>query len=146
MISGPTYYTEQELEDLYKERAACARRMKEIGAAARELATSQQQLITKIGVLTEQQKEIARQPHHKDNAVVRSAFKLQLEVDATLDEWYAVTARKEELQSDYECSRSILDANLSDILRDPRMRELCDELRKRQTKPSKRHPHKLARF
>ncbi len=131
MTGDPLYYTERELEGLFRKRNECALLIREIGKAARELAVNQQQIITKIGLIAEQQTKIAQQPHAMSKEAVRSAFKLQLEMDAALDEWYVINAVRENLRSKYEFNKSAMNANFNDILRDPRVRQLHDELSNR---------------
>ncbi len=135
MTGGPIYYTERELDDLFRKRGEYAQLVRDIGEEARELAVSQQQVITKIGLIAEQQMKIGQQPHALSNAAVRHAFKLQLEMDAALDEWYMINATRENLRTEYESHKSAMCANFNDILRDPRMRQLYDALSNRYRNP-----------
>src|SRR5659263_616333 len=51
MTDDPLYYTEQELDDLFKERAAFAERIKAIGKDVQGLIASRHKLIAKICLL-----------------------------------------------------------------------------------------------
>jgi hypothetical protein len=67
MTDDPLYYTEQEFDDLFKERAAFAKRIKAIGKEVQELIASRHKLIAKMGAVADQQAQVAKQAHEVEN-------------------------------------------------------------------------------
>ena len=59
MTIDPVYYTQQELDDLFKERAAYAERIKAIGKEVQGLMANKHHLIAKMGVVADQQAQVA---------------------------------------------------------------------------------------
>jgi predicted nucleic acid-binding Zn-ribbon protein len=123
------YYTEQELNDLFKERAAYAERIKAIGKEVQGLMASRHHLITKMAAVADQQAQVAKQAHEAGGADLKSVFELNEEMDALFDEWYTTEAKLDELKSELTHSRNMMDDILKDTLRDPRMRKLYDEMK-----------------
>jgi uncharacterized coiled-coil DUF342 family protein len=129
MTNDPIYYTEQELDDLFKERAAYAERIKAIGQEVQKLIASRHHLIAKMGVVADQQAQVAKQTHDAGSADLKNIFELNNEMDALFDEWYATETKLDGLKSELTHTRTMMDDVLKDTLRDPRMRKLYDEVK-----------------
>jgi predicted nucleic acid-binding Zn-ribbon protein len=129
MTDEPIYYTEQELNDLFNERAAYAERMKAIGKEVQGLMASRHHLIAKMGAVADQQAQVAKQAHEAGSADLKSVFELNEEMDALFNEWHTTEAKLDELKSELTHSRNMMDDILKDTLRDPRMRKLYDEMK-----------------
>jgi hypothetical protein len=129
MTDDPLYYTEQELDDLFKERAAFAERIKAIGKEVQGLIANRHQLIAKTGAVADQQAQVAKQAHEAENVDLKSVFELNKEMDALFDEWYTTEIKLDELKSELTHSKNMMDDILKDTLRDPRMHKLYDEMK-----------------
>ena len=129
MTDGPLYYTEQELDDLFKERAAFAERIKAIGKEVQGLIASRHTLIAKMGAVDDQQAQVAKQAHEAENVDLKSVFELNKEMDALFDEWYTTEIKLDALKSELTHSKNMMDDILKDTLRDPRMYKLYDEMK-----------------
>ena len=132
MTDEPIYYTEQELNDLFSERVAYAERIKKTGKEIQELIASRYNLIEKMGTVADQQAEAAKQVHDAGTADLTSVFELNEQMYALFDEWYTTEAKLDELKSELTHSRNMMDDILKDTLRDPRMRKLYDEMKKKE--------------
>jgi uncharacterized coiled-coil DUF342 family protein len=129
MTIDPLYYTQQELDDLFKERAAYAERIKAIGKEVQGLMASKHHLIAKMGAVADQQSQVAKQAHDAGSADLKNIFELNNEMDALFDEWYATETKLDGLESELKHTRTMMDDVLKDTLRDPRMRKLYDEMK-----------------
>jgi uncharacterized coiled-coil DUF342 family protein len=129
MTKDPIFYTEQELDDLFKERAAYAERIKAIGQEVQKLIASRHHLIAKMGVVADQQAQVAKQAHDAGSADLKNIFELNNEMDALFDEWYATETKLDGLKSELTHTRTMMDDVLKDTLRNPRMRKLYDEMK-----------------
>ncbi len=129
MTNDPIYYTEQELDDLFNERAAYAERIKAIGQEVQKLIASKHHLIAKMGAVADQQAQVAKQSHDAGSADLKNVFTLNTEMDALFDEWYATETKLDGLKSELTHTRTMMDDVLKDTLRDPRMRKLYDEIK-----------------
>jgi len=129
MTDEPIYYTEQELNDLFKEHAAYAERIKAIGKEVQGLMANRHHLIAKMGAVADQQAQVAKQAHEAGSADLKSVVELNEEMDALFDEWYTTEAKLDELKSELTHSRNMMNDILKDTLCDPRMRKLYDEMK-----------------
>lgn len=129
MTKDPISYAEQELDDLFKERAAYAERIKAIGQEVQKLIASRYHLIAKMGVVADQQAQVAKQAHDAGSADLKKIFELNNEMDALFDEWYVTEKKLDSLKSELTHTRTMMDDVLKDTLRDPRMRKLYDEMK-----------------
>ncbi len=129
MTKDPIFYNEQELDDLSKERAAYAEHIKAIGQDVQKLIASRHHLIAKMGVVADQQAQVANQAHDAGGADLKSIFELNNEMDALFDEWYATETKLDGLKSELTHTRTMMDDVLKETLRDPRMHKLYDEMK-----------------
>ncbi len=77
-------------------------------------------------------RKVAKQTHEAGSADFKSVFELNEGMDALFDEWYTTETKLDELKSELTHSRNMMDDILKDTLRDPRMRKLYDEMKKRR--------------
>jgi len=82
-----------------------------------------------MGVVADQQAQVAQQAHDAGSADLKNIFELNNEMDALFDEWYATETKLDGLKSELTHTRTMMDDVLKETLRDPRMRKLYGEMK-----------------